>query len=52
MDWRAVRMTGSEAVEAASLDERRVSMRLMKRVSGRRVTEELSLSLARRRLGQ
>ena len=41
-----------EVEEAASLVEREVSMRLMKRESRWRVTEELSLSLARRRLGQ
>ena len=41
-----------EAEEAASLVEREVSIGLMKRESRWRVTEELSLSLARRRLGQ
>lgn len=52
INWRVVRTTGLEAEEAASLVEREVSMRLMKRESRWRVTEELSLSLARRRLGQ
>ena len=44
-------MMGSETEEAASLVEREVSMRLTKRESGRRVTEELSLSPVGRRLG-
>ena len=51
IDWRTVRTTGSVADEAASLVKREVSMRLTKRESGKRVTDELSSSLAGRRSG-
>ena len=44
--WRASRTSGCKVEEEHSLSERVESIRLMKRVSGRRVTASLSVSEA------